>query len=214
MSKLKNTKNVLIIKSSTAADYSVSSEIADFLMNQLQDKNGSENQYEFTLRDLAQNPAPFLDNETVAAFYTPPEALSAEQLALVAPSEEYITELQNADIIVIASAMHNFSITSLLKAYIDQICRVGKTFQYSSAGPEGLLKNKQAIIITSSGMDFKEDYAKAMDFQTPYLQRILNFIGIEDVHHIPVQGLANEELVPGIKDAAKQEIKELTLEQI
>lgn len=209
MSNLTTTKNILIIKSSTAADYSVSSEIADFLMNELQEKNGSEIQYEFTIRDLAKTPAPFLNNETVGAFYTPPEALSAEQIALVAPSQEYITELQNADIVVIASAMHNFSITSLLKAYIDQICRVGLTFQYSSAGPEGLLKNKQAILITSSGMDFKEEYAKSMDFQTPYLRRILSFIGIEDIRHIPVQGLANEELVPSIKDAAKQQVKAL-----
>ncbi|MEH6344862.1 MAG: NAD(P)H-dependent oxidoreductase [Bermanella sp.] len=214
MSNSTTTKNILIIKSSTAADYSVSSEIADFLMNQLQEKNGSEIQYKFTIRDLAKSPAPFLNNETVGAFYTPPEALSAEQVALVAPSQEYITELQNADIVVIASAMHNFSITSLLKAYIDQICRVGLTFQYSSAGPEGLLKNKQAILITSSGMDFKEEYAKSMDFQTPYLRRILSFIGIEDIRHIPVQGLANEELVPSIKDAAKQEAKELALDQL
>jgi len=209
MSTLNTTKNVLIIKSSTAANHSVSSEIADFLMQELKSKNNPEQDYQFTIRDLAQSPAPFLSAETVQAFYTPSDALSPEQQTLLAPSVEYITELQNADIIVIASAMHNFSITSLLKAYIDQICRMGLTFQYTAEGPQGLLKNKQAVIITSSGMEFDNDYVKAMDFQTPYLQRILNFVGIEDVRQIPVQGLAHEDKVPGIKENAKANVKEL-----
>jgi len=214
MTSLKHSKNVLIIKSSTAADDSVSSEIADFLMEQLDQQDGPTQEYTFTIRDLAQTPAPTLNNETVQAFYTPPEALSTAQKELVAPSTEYIQELQNADIIVIASAMHNFSITTLLKAYIDQICRVGLTFQYSEAGPEGLLKNKQAVIITSSGMDFNNDHVRAMDFQTPYLQRILNFVGIEKVHHIPVQGLANNDLVPTIKQNAKQAVQEVAQSQL
>mgnify|MGYP000461363982 CR=1 FL=1 len=214
MTSLKHSKNVLIIKSSTAADDSVSSEIADFLMEQLDQQDGPTQDYTFTIRDLAQTPAPTLNNETVQAFYTPPEALSTAQKELVAPSTEYIQELQNADIIVIASAMHNFSITTLLKAYIDQICRVGLTFQYSEAGPEGLLKNKQAVIITSSGMDFNNDHVRAMDFQTPYLQRILNFVGIEKVHHIPVQGLANNDLVLSIKQNAKQAVQEVAQSQL
>jgi len=214
MTSSKHSKNVLIIKSSTAADDSVSSEIADFLMEQLDQQDGPTQDYTFTIRDLAQTPAPTLNNETVQAFYTPPEALSTAQKELVAPSTEYIQELQNADIIVIASAMHNFSITTLLKAYIDQICRVGLTFQYSEAGPEGLLKNKQAVIITSSGMDFNNDHVRAMDFQTPYLQRILNFVGIEKVHHIPVQGLANNDLVPAIKQDAKQAVQEVAQSQL
>jgi len=214
MTSSKHSKNVLIIKSSTAADDSVSSEIADFLMEQLDQQDGPTQEYTFTIRDLAQTPAPTLNNETVQAFYTPPEALSTAQKELVAPSTEYIQELQNADIIVIASAMHNFSITTLLKAYIDQICRVGLTFQYSEAGPEGLLKNKQAVIITSSGMDFNNDHVRAMDFQTPYLQRILNFVGIEKVHHIPVQGLANNDLVPTIKQNAKQAVQEVAQSQL
>lgn len=209
MTQSNTPKNVLIIKSSTSAEHSTSSEIADFLMNELKTKGSSEQDYQFTIRDLAKSPAPFLTTETVQAFYTPADALNAEQQALLAPSMEYIKELQNADIIVIASAMHNFSITSLLKAYIDQICRMGLTFQYTEEGPQGLLKNKQAVIITSSGMEFDNDYVKAMDFQTPYLQRILNFVGIEDVRQIPVQGLAHEDKVPGIKEDAKANVKKL-----
>lgn len=214
MSTSNTAKNVLIIKSSTAANHSVSSEIADFLMKELKSKNNPEQDYQFTIRDLALTPAPFLSAETVQAFYTPSDALSPEQKTLLAPSVEYITELQNADIIVIASAMHNFSITGLLKAYIDQICRMGLTFQYTAEGPQGLLKNKQAVIITSSGMEFDNEYVKAMDFQTPYLQRILNFVGIEDVRHIPVQGLAHEDKVLSIKEDAKARAKELAHAQL
>ncbi len=183
-------------------------------MLELKSKNNPEQDYQFTIRDLAQSPAPFLSADTVQAFYTPSEALNPEQQTLLAPSVEYITELQNADIIVIASAMHNFSITSLLKAYIDQICHMGLTFQYTAEGPQGLLKNKQAVIITSSGMEFDNEYVKAMDFQTPYLQRILNFVGIEDIRHIPVQGLAHEDKVLSIKEEAKTRVKELAHAQL
>ena len=211
MNSLKKTKNVLIIKSSPAGENSVSNEIASYLTDQLTNKSIN---YQVSIRDLAQNTAPQLNGPMMQAFYTPEEHLSDEQRQLVAPSLELIAELKIADIIVIASAMHNFSITSLLKSYIDQICRIGLTFQYTENGPQGLLINKQAVIISSAGMDFQQDSAKAMDFQTPYLERILNFVGITDINFIPVQGVAmGDELAAQAKNNAKIKINELVVSQ-
>ena len=200
-------KNVLIIKSSPALDASVSNEIADYLVEQLKGKNQS---YQFTIRDLAKNPAPVYDNQILQAFYSPQDQLSEQQKQVAAPSLEYIQELKDADIIVFASPMHNFSVTTLLKSYIDQICRMGLTFNYSEAGPEGLIKGKQALIISSAGGDFQLPEQKHKDFQTPYLEHILSFIGIEDISVIPVQGVGlGQEIAQQAKENAKQKLQTL-----
>ncbi|WDE01472.1 FMN-dependent NADH-azoreductase [Thalassomonas actiniarum] len=200
----------MIIKSSPAGEHSVSNEIAAYLQQQLTDKGQG---YSFTVRDLAQTPPPVHNGPMFEAFYTPAEHLTAAQQQLVQPSLELIEELKNADIIVFASAMHNFSITSLLKAYIDQIFRMELTFQYSDTGPQGLLTNKQAVIISSAGMDFQQEHAIAMDFQTPYLRHILNFIGITDIIFVPVQGVAmGEESAVNAKNSARDNID--TLERV
>ena len=207
MSNPNAIKNVLIIKSSPALSASVSNEIADYLVEQLQ---GKDEPYTFTIRDLAKDPAPIYDNEVLQAFYSPQDQLSEQQKVVAAPSLEYIQELKNADIIVFASPMHNFSVTTLLKSYIDQICRMGLTFQYSETGPEGFIKDKQAIIISSAGGNFQQAPEKNKDFQTPYLTHVLNFIGIEDIEVIPVQGLGyGDKAANQAKNKAKQDLKRI-----
>ncbi|WDE06150.1 NAD(P)H-dependent oxidoreductase [Thalassomonas viridans] len=208
----KQSKKVLIIKSSPAAEHSVSNEIADFLVTLLEDK---DQQYDISIRDLAKEPAPVYDSEILNAFYTPPEQLSARQKAISAPSLTYIEELKAADIVVFASPMHNFSITTLLKAYIDQICRMGLTFRYHADGPEGLVKGKQALIIGSAGGDFRQESQQHKDFQTPYLKHVLHFIGIEDISVIPVQGLGmGEEVAALAKQTAKDQLKQLAASEL
>ncbi|WP_294228268.1 NAD(P)H-dependent oxidoreductase [uncultured Shimia sp.] len=203
------TKRVLIIKSSPAADGSVSNAIADFLEAQLAAKN---EQYEFTVRDLTKMPPPLYDTEILRAFYTPDGELDENQLQIVAPSLVYINELKAADIVVVASPMHNFSTTTLLKAYIDQICRWGLTFQYGPNGYEGFLKNKKAVIISCAGGDFTLESEKHKDFQSPYLEHIFKFIGIEDVTIVPAHGLnMGDEIAARSKQAAKEKLEELAI---
>jgi FMN-dependent NADH-azoreductase len=62
-----------------------------------------------------------------------------------------IEELKAADVVVIGAPMYNFSIPSSLKAWIDQIVRIGKTFGYRPNGPQGLLGEKRVVVITSRG---------------------------------------------------------------
>jgi len=67
----------------------------------------------------------------VAAAYTPEDARTAEQKKALAVSDLLIAELQKADEYVIGVPMHNFSIPSTLKLWIDQVVRIGKTTAYS-----------------------------------------------------------------------------------
>jgi len=201
-------KNVLIIKSSPAGERSVSNQVADFFIDQL------DSSINIKVRDLDQTQAPQLNSETLGAFFTPSEHASEKQVSLAAPSIEYINEIKEADLIVVASAMHNFSVTTLLKAYIDQICRAGLTFHYTANGPEGLLDNKKALIIASAGGDYTQDFMKAIDFQTPYLTHILNFVGIKNITSVPVQGTAQGDNAEQIIQTAKDNIAKFITENI
>src|ERR1700751_4039604 len=102
-------------------------------------------------RDLAANPSKPVNQHWVGAAYTPEASRTAEQKAILAESDVLISELEKADEIVIGVAMHNFSIPSVLKLWIDQIARSGKTFSYGANGPQGLLAGKKAIILIASG---------------------------------------------------------------
>ncbi|WP_129642028.1 FMN-dependent NADH-azoreductase [Peristeroidobacter agariperforans] len=136
-------------------------------------------------RDLASDPVPHLTAERFQAFLSQPDARTDEQRAHAAYSDALIEEIKNADTIVFAVPMYNFSVPSTLRAYFDHIARAGVTFRYTANGPEGLLKGKKAyVFITRGGF-----YADAADTQTPYLKQFLGFIGITDVNFVFAEGL-------------------------
>ena len=104
--------------------------------------------------------------------------------------------------------MYNFTIPSTLKAWIDHIARAGRTFRYTAAGPEGLLKGRRVFVVASRGGVYTgESPARALDFQEPYLRSMLAFLGLTDVTFIHVEGLqvSPEAAAAGI-DRARQAI--------
>ncbi|HEY5760926.1 MAG TPA: FMN-dependent NADH-azoreductase [Steroidobacter sp.] len=137
-------------------------------------------------RDLASEPVPHLTAERFQAFLSQPDARTDEQRTHAEYSDALIEEIKNADTIVFAVPMYNFSVPSTLRAYFDHIARGGVTFRYTATGPEGLLKGKKAyVFITRGGI-----YADAADTQTPYLKQFLGFIGITDVNFVYAEGLS------------------------
>lgn len=142
-------------------------------------------------RDLAANPSKPIDAPWIHSVYTPANSRTPEQKAVLSHSDELIAELQQADEYVISAAMHNFTIPSSLKLWIDQVVRAGETFSYSSQGPEGLLKGKKATILAASGGVYTAGTpAAAINFSDPYLKAILGFIGITDLKVISAGGAA------------------------
>ncbi len=138
-----------------------------------------------TRRDLGLNPPPLLNEAWVGANFTDAAERSDEQKALLAASEELIGEIEAADTIIITAPIYNFSIPASLKAWIDQVARARRTFRYTEAGPEGLLKGKRAYIVFASG---GVPLGSEVDFASAYLRHILGFIGISDVEFIAADG--------------------------
>jgi FMN-dependent NADH-azoreductase len=134
------------------------------------------------VRDLMKTPPPFVDLAWIGGAFTPRDQHSPESAAAIRVSDDLVAELKAADHIVIGTPMFNFSIPAVLKAYIDQIVRVGVTVSPDNVG---LLTGKKATVILASGGDFSpgspvEKYNQA----SGYLRQVLGWIGISDVEVI------------------------------
>lgn len=115
-----------------------------------------------------------------------PAAMAAATEGESTLADTLIHEVKMADILVLGVPMYNFGVPSTLKAWFDHIARAGETFRYTSGGPEGLLKNKRAYIITTRG---GFHHTKSTDVQTDFLKVFLRFVGITDVQFIYAEGL-------------------------
>ncbi len=136
-------------------------------------------------RDLAKTPVSHVTDEWVAAVHTDSAKLTDDQQRLLKTSNELISEIQSADVVVIGVPMYNFTVPSSLKAWIDQIVRMGVTFSYGASGPVGLIKGKKVFVLTSRGGAYQAGTpTHGFDFQEPYLRHILGFIGLTDVTFI------------------------------
>src|SRR6202521_6241156 len=140
-----------------------------------------------------------------AATHLEESKLTPVQRSYLSTSDELIEELQAADTVVIGAPMYNFSIPSSLKAWIDQIVRIGRTFGYGPNGPQGLLGKKKVVVITARGGVYEKGTAKeAWDFQEPYLRHILGFLGVTDVTFVHAENQAREEAVTSLAAAAER----------
>ncbi|SHM45793.1 FMN-dependent NADH-azoreductase [Chitinophaga jiangningensis] len=170
-------KKILHIISSPRTAHSASRKLGNAIVEKLTAKYPGST---VSVRDLAKDPLPHLDEAHIASFFTPAENRTVEQLATIRYSEEAVEQLLEADTLVIEAPMYNFTITSTLKAYFDHITRAGITFKPRGQGllPEGLLKDKEAYIVTSSGGVYSEGDLKNYDFVEPYVRSFLSVIGI------------------------------------
>jgi FMN-dependent NADH-azoreductase len=167
---------------------SISSELTAEFVKTWKAKNAGGTVISRNLADAAPKP---IDQTWIGAAFTPEGGRTPEQKAILAASDALIAELEQADEIVIGVAMHNFSIPSTLKLWIDQIARRGKTFSYGANGPEGLLKGKKATILISTGGVYETGTpAGAMNFVEPYLRAVLGFLGITDISFVTAGGAA------------------------
>jgi len=186
---------ILHVISSPGGAGSYSRQLGNSIVEKLQQDNPEST---VKVRDLVNIPFPHLEESHLTSFFTPAEQRSPELAEAVKHSDEAIAEIMDADAIVIGAPMYNFSIPSNLKAWIDHICRAGKTFTYSEKGPEGLVKNKKVYVAISSGGVYSEGPMKSYDFIEPYLIKVLSFLGMTDISFVRAEGVK----MPGVQEHA------------
>jgi FMN-dependent NADH-azoreductase len=139
--------------------------------------------------DLVLDPLPHFGPEALGGLFLPPDQHTPEMAEAAAISDRLITQLESADIIVIGSALINFTITTQLKSWFDYVSVPGRTFQYSAPGQsQGLLFGKKVFVIEARGGDYADPPMTAFDFQEPLLRMLLMMMGMFDVSFIRAEG--------------------------
>ncbi|MGM0174391.1 FMN-dependent NADH-azoreductase [Enterococcus sp. DIV0800] len=163
-----------------------------------------------TMLDLYYTDLPEIDGDLLLAWKTLQKGaeftdLSDAQQEKVRIFNEFTDQFLASEKIVIANALWNLNIPSKLKSWFDTINVAGKTFRYTAEGPVGLITDKKAIHIQSSGGTYN-----GQDFSAQYVKGILNFIGITDFDSIYIEGADYApEKAPEIMAAAKEKAKVL-----
>ncbi len=140
-------------------------------------------------RDLSANPPSFVDAAFSAAILgpqgSPPPAL--------AESEALIAELEACDALVLATPMHNYGVPAVLKAWIDQIVRIHRSFRSTPQGKVGVLSDRPVHVVVASGGWFSGPSPTGTppqpDFLTQYLRAVFATIGLHDIRFVTLEGV-------------------------
>jgi len=182
---------LLHITVSPRGAYSISRQLSEAAVREWKTRNPGGRVIE---RDLAKTPLTFVDLDWIMGAFTPPEHHNENHKKALALSDELVSELLEADDVIVGTPMYNFAVPAALKAWIDHVVRAGKTFRYTANGtPEGLLagKNKKVLAIIASGGNYAEGSGMtALDFEVPYLRFIFGYMGITDLRFIQAGGTA------------------------
>jgi FMN-dependent NADH-azoreductase len=136
-----------------------------------------------TRRDVVAQSISHIENTTIDGMFTPPDQHTPEMTAALAQSDHLIAEIKAADALLITVPMYNFGIPSALKAWIDQISRIGHTFSYDGKSFTGLLGGKKAYVVIAYGAGGYTEGGgfAAANFVEPYLKFLLSFLGLDEV---------------------------------
>lgn len=182
------TQKILRIDASMRKNGSYSRTLSTKLIAQLKNQASSN----VKKRDLADG-IPIINEAWIEANFTDVAERTAEQRSVLSFSDALTSELIATDTLVIGLPIYNFNVPAAFKAWIDQVARAKVTFRYGDNGPEGLLENKKAYVIISSG---GTQLGSEVDFVSDYIHHVLGFIGIKDVTIIDSSGIGrNEEKV-------------------
>lgn len=140
-------------------------------------------------RDLAAHPPPIIDAQFADAILRTPDSWDAADRDALGYSEQVIEELEAADVVLISTPMNNYTVPATLKAWIDHIVRIRRTFIGTPQGKVGLLQDRPTYVVTAAGGHHSGDGVVQPDFLTPYLIAIMGTIGIRDVRFLSLQGV-------------------------
>lgn len=138
-------------------------------------------------RDVAGNAIAQVDERYAQSQQSSEDVTQEGSIAL---SDELIQELDSADVVVIATPMHNFTVPAALKVWIDHIARVRRTFNVGAQGKTSLLRDRPVYVAVSSGGRFSGVNPRQPDFLTPYLKAVLGMIGLHALTFFSVEGTA------------------------
>ncbi|KGP72109.1 FMN-dependent NADH-azoreductase [Pontibacillus yanchengensis] len=140
--------------------------------------------------DLFEENLPYYDTDKINGMFKLSKGME------LTPSEKEATEVVNgylnqfleADKVVFAFPLWNFTIPAVLHTYFDYLAQSGKTFYYTEEGPVGLLPDKKVLLLNARGGVYSEGPAQSAEMAVNYVENILRFWGVEDITTVVVEG--------------------------
>ncbi|AIP36010.1 NADPH-dependent FMN reductase family protein [Paraburkholderia xenovorans LB400] len=160
--------------------------------------------------DVTVDTPPHVSEAFAIATYTPEHERTAAMRAALADSDVLCRRLLEADALVFAMPMYNWSMPSAFKAFVDSVTRTGVTYVNTADGRiEGQLGRQKVLFITSRGADLRPGTPfSSMDALTPALKAAFGFLGVADPAFVDAQPLqfSNQEARAEALERARAEL--------
>ncbi|GAE28476.1 FMN-dependent NADH-azoreductase [Halalkalibacter wakoensis JCM 9140] len=180
--------NVLFIKAnSRPIDQAVSVKLYHTFLDQYKQSNPDD---VITELDLFEENLPYYDTDKINGMFKLAKGIE------LTPSEKEATDLVNrylnqfleADKIVLAFPLWNFTVPAVLHTYLDYMAQAGKTFRYTPEGPVGLLTDKQVVLLNARGGVYSEGPAQSSEMAVNFVKTMFGFWGIENLTSVIIEG--------------------------
>lgn len=140
----------------------------------------AEGKTEIEVLDIAKNPVPMFLEKEINAYVKRNfggQELTPEETEILRPIDDICNQVLNADFIVLAYPIYNFTFPGPVKCWFDALIQSGKTFKYVDGEFKGMLNGKKALVLSTSGGDYTSN--SAWDFSTPLAHGEFGFVGME-----------------------------------
>lgn len=179
---------VLFVKGNPrSVDESVSVKMYQTFVDTYKEANPNDEVIEL---DIYNEQLPYLDSTMLAGIFK-----AGQQLELTAEEEEarkvadrYLTQFVEADKVVFAFPLWNFTIPAALHTYMDYLARAGVTFNYTAEGPVGLMGDKKVALLNARGGYYSEGPAAQLEMSLNYMKTMVGFFGVQDPVTVVIEG--------------------------
>lgn len=181
---------VLCIEASARVARSLSRQVGRRFVEQL---TAYDSAISVTIRDVGSQPPPFVSEAFIAAAFTPEADRTDAQQSILSASDELIAEVLAADLIVIATPMYNYGMPAALKAWFDQVVRIGRTFSFDLARGdfplEPIQSGKTLVVIAAHGeFGFAPGgIREGWDHLVPHVLTAARYLGVARHHVVTIE---------------------------
>lgn len=145
-------------------------------------------------RDIGATPPGHVTGEWIAAGYTPAAEREPWMHNVLAESDALIDEIRRSDVLVIGVPMYNFGMPAPLKSWIDNIVRIGATFDFDRSRENPYVplladRNRRTVLLSSCGSSGygPGGFQAHMDLLTPGITGPLALLGLGEVHSVAIE---------------------------
>jgi FMN-dependent NADH-azoreductase len=142
------------------------------------------------------------------------EQLSEAEQTQISKMHELADRFIAADYYVFVTPLWNLGSPSIVKAFLDNLFIVGKTFKNTEQGPVGLLMGRKAIHIQTRGGVYSTGPLAEFEFGDRFLTTALQFLGLEVMDSVVAEGMDHfpkmtAEIVAKAKEKAVEAAKKM-----